>query len=224
MNSVCDECKGKCCQGIIDVYSSDEIFYDDTLVCEAEDAKYDRRMKTVENNRCIALKDGKCTIYEMRPQVCRLFEVGSRCCENFHNGHLNAHTCFPCPISERVSSGFRKVSVMNRVIKFRVWNGVEFCGNISIGHSVDKNDYEKWDDLVFQQFTGFTDRNGKEIYEGDIFKKSVYKWEPVEFENGQWQANLQGCRVYSLYELFYDVPKGDYPEVVGNIFENPELL
>jgi len=102
MNDICEECKGKCCQGIIDVYSSDEIFYDETLVCEAEDTKYDRQMQTVENNRCIALKDGKCTIYEKRPQVCRLFEVGNRCCENFRTGHLNAHTCFPCPISERV--------------------------------------------------------------------------------------------------------------------------
>jgi Fe-S-cluster containining protein len=98
----CEECRGKCCCGIIDVYSQDEIFYDDSLVCVREDREYDRQMHTDKNNWCIALKDGKCSIYEKRPMVCREFQVGSRCCINFFTGQRNAHTCFPCPISEQV--------------------------------------------------------------------------------------------------------------------------
>ena len=99
MDSHCNICKGKCCMGTIDVYSSDEIFYDETLVCEDPYQKYDRLMRMV-NGCCIALKDGKCTIYEKRPAVCRAFQVDSPCCINIRNGFLNSHNCKICCVSE----------------------------------------------------------------------------------------------------------------------------
>lgn len=102
MNDQCQQCGGKCCVGFIDVYSNDEIYYDNTLVWEVEGNAYDRIMQTDENSKCIALVNGKCSIYDKRPQVCRWFEVGSRCCENFRSGKINSHICLPCPISERV--------------------------------------------------------------------------------------------------------------------------
>ena len=74
---------------------------------------------------------------------------------------------------------------------------------------------------VIIRFTGYKDQNGKEIYEGDIFKGRDYKWDPVEFMYGKFQVNLKGAKVYSLDELFED---GGCPEVIGNMFENPELL
>jgi uncharacterized phage protein (TIGR01671 family) len=124
-----------------------------------------------------------------------------------------------------------------RELKFRVWDGEKFLRS-----SFGKKDaefislkieggilpqygglinYHKT--MVVQQYTGLKDRNGKEIYEGDIFKGGDYKWDAVEFEDGQFQVNLMGARVFSLQELCCDI---DYelPEVIGNIFENPELL
>ena len=101
MNSKCDECKGKCCVGPIDVYSTDEIFYDDELVCQDPDQKYDRVMRTVDGY-CIALKDGKCTIYDKRPTVCRAFQVDSVCCVNLRTGRLSSHNCKICIVSEAI--------------------------------------------------------------------------------------------------------------------------
>jgi len=122
---------------------------------------------------------------------------------------------------------------MNREIKFRVWDTeqkqfVRWFLSLPDG-DVELNDlfigyWNRSKFYSFQQFTGFIDRNGKEIYEGDIFKSGEYKWEPVEFEDGQWQVHLQGARVFSVFELFDGVPKGDHPVVIGNMFENPELL
>lgn len=77
-----------------------------------------------------------------------------------------------------------------------------------------------------QQFTGLKDKNGKEIYEGDIVEFPDYR-------NGAWFGKPQPTRIevveYSTYfsayqELrMYEQLKDRY-EVIGNIYENPELL
>ena len=90
MNDICEACGGKCCQGIIEVYSQDEIYYDESLVCEDPICHFDRIIQTV-NMQCIALKDGKCSIYEKRPLVCREYAVGNQRCENIRHGKIHGH-------------------------------------------------------------------------------------------------------------------------------------
>ena len=67
-----------------------------------------------------------------------------------------------------------------------------------------------------QQFTGLTDRNGKEIYEGDLLKYSVNnRIIKVIYLNG-------GFKCQGGYDLFFYVEND--VEIVGNIFQNPELI
>ncbi|MFF0831001.1 YopX family protein [Brevibacillus sp. NPDC003359] len=93
-----------------------------------------------------------------------------------------------------------------------------------------------------RQFTGLRDRNGKEIYEGDIIKGTTYLY-AHELKNGkqfdyfgavEWgsQADVGLCWLVSdkqgSWELRQTVHRNDIDyctgEVIGNIYENPELL
>lgn len=102
--------------------------------------------------------------------------------------------------------------------KFYYWGFVEkgtFIG-VPVGAGLTLDDcLEK-----SQQYTGLKDRNGKEIYVGDVIKAigwkgSAYSGDVVEFRDGAFECSY-GCRVSSYSNLPI--------EVIGNIHENPELV
>ena len=64
------------------------------------------------------------------------------------------------------------------------------------------------------EFTGLHDKNGKEIYDGDIVTDGVGKYKII------YDLKLAG---YQPYCIFRDDPE-NYCEVIGNIYENPELI
>ena len=112
-----------------------------------------------------------------------------------------------------------------REIKFRTWDKLnkEMFNIESINFQErrvykDAVSYSKFNDIELMQYTGLKDMDGKEIYEGDIlfesFREEYFK---VVFENGSFRAEADG---YSLDLEDYD----DICEVVGNIYENPELM
>ena len=69
------------------------------------------------------------------------------------------------------------------------------------------------------QFTGLTDRNGVKIFEGDIVRYGQRG--KVEYNSGSAQFTLNFTN--STYEGFDKIPFCDC-EVLGNIYDNPELL
>jgi uncharacterized phage protein (TIGR01671 family) len=130
---------------------------------------------------------------------------------------------------------------MNRPIKFRVWNkeekfwvadGLEMDLYYSAKVGCFMFDNDSYDlareNVEFVQFTGLLDKNGKEIYEGDLITNIWQDSESI-FEV-KW--NLYGFRLQSVTERF-EMSKGEWrdcpthielSEVIGNIYENPELI
>ena len=120
---------------------------------------------------------------------------------------------------------------MNKIPNYRVWHKIEkrFVDLRTIDFELQSIGYDcyreahyydvaKFDEIVFQQFTGFVDRNGKDIYEGDFLGEEL---DPIIFYEGKFITKLRGARLFDLEEFWED---GQEPEVIGNIFENSELL
>jgi uncharacterized phage protein (TIGR01671 family) len=102
-----------------------------------------------------------------------------------------------------------------RIIKFRAWfkDKKRLSSSFSLGLMTDKlRDYILNDMVTLLQFTGLKDRNGKEIYEGDLTKEGEVKW-----DYGGWYIRDEPI-------VEYAGTKGGSVEVIGNIYENPELL
>jgi uncharacterized phage protein (TIGR01671 family) len=116
-----------------------------------------------------------------------------------------------------------------REIKFRAWL---FLQKEMLYESLYGAEKFGGRDCEIMQYTGLNDKNGKEIYEGDIVTcvggydtpEGVYdSCEDARFiqfseETLQFVAHCENCREsLPLYEF-------DYEEIIGNIYENPELL
>jgi uncharacterized phage protein (TIGR01671 family) len=149
---------------------------------------------------------------------------------------------------------------MNREIKFRAWlegthGNITFQkGSMDYGITISEKGFycdieSGWDiqgtieTVPIMQFTGLKDKNGKEIFEGDVLFNSnrtlitsiedkrlyLVKWQnPTYNEENTW---LQKTPSFILEKIVYNnirymtlIFNQSQIEIIGNIYENPELL
>jgi uncharacterized phage protein (TIGR01671 family) len=122
-----------------------------------------------------------------------------------------------------------------REIKFRVWDSLEnkWMRNFELSKTGDivqmgfVTGGKIIEGCILGQFTGLKDRNGKEIYEGDIIQPATMNDGNVD----HYRMTDTGAEpIPSIvewdqdYACFYvPLPSRDF-EVIGNIYENPEML
>ena len=125
---------------------------------------------------------------------------------------------------------------MSREIKFRAWNvelnkfvcwyqqGLSMVGDT--GELYLSGSMNVTSRFILQQYTGLKDKNGIEIYEGDIVLVKGARIAEVIFHepSGCWDLKL--IRVVSNTQIGIILPNSYryHTEVIGNIYENAELL
>ena len=115
-----------------------------------------------------------------------------------------------------------------REIKFRIWEKLanEWWSRINYWAPTFSNGgYSIYSDRgdTLQQFTGLFDKNGREIYEGDILKIEEWDRDDLIAKVIFCERNV-GFRVATGSGVVYEnFPSSRYLQVIGNIFENPEL-
>jgi uncharacterized phage protein (TIGR01671 family) len=118
-----------------------------------------------------------------------------------------------------------------RVIKFRAWahaNKVMFYPNTGDGWELLGGRLNALPNTTLMQYTSLKDKNGKEIYEGDIIEgkhphKGRYHKGVVEYI--EWRFTMK-CFFWGHLDIGNEpfCEGTEYWQVIGNIYENPELL
>jgi hypothetical protein len=112
--------------------------------------------------------------------------------------------------------------MFHRKIKFRFWNppGKAFVEQYKYSGLVDEL-FGQDDILIPCQFTGFQDIKGNDLYEGDVVKFHKDKVGYIDFEFGSFLLRIKNPSTTMGFIFLHAVWS---LEIIGNKFENPELI
>ena len=111
-----------------------------------------------------------------------------------------------------------------REIKFRAWDKSEeiMCHN---ANHLSPNWFWEHPNLVSMQYTGLKDKNGKESYHKDIARDMLtLSLFVIEWNEGKGKFQLMPVDLPKTFHYIREVECITDMEVIGNIYENPELL
>jgi len=117
-----------------------------------------------------------------------------------------------------------------REIKFRAWDSFNriMWGEADCYRNDLATFFREYEDAIIgenkpilMQYTGLKDKNGKEIYEGDILRFELSELGYIEVGEVKWIGS--GFWMEAPNKQFH-LPFEDRREVIGNIYDNPELL
>lgn len=116
---------------------------------------------------------------------------------------------------------FRAWDRVNKIMTYNPINAINFEGQILLNdgkfYDIDKTDY------ILMQYTGLKDKKGKEIYEGDLAKSGEFIHQII-FKDGCFGfENINPINKISMNFAYMSKELARIIEVVGNIYENPEL-
>lgn len=122
-------------------------------------------------------------------------------------------------MAREIKFRFRDEPTKKEVFECR--NGEIYITATGCPISIHNHGHADYEDFIVEQYTGLTDKNGKEIYEGDVVKCYDHKNKTsftgtVSFQSASFFIETSSCSHFRWMD--YEV------EVIGNIHENPELI
>jgi hypothetical protein len=107
-----------------------------------------------------------------------------------------------------------------RTFKFRVWDNVDYMSSPFSFSDIQESNIQFTKGCIVMQYTGLKDKNGVDIYEGDLLDENGYLFEVIW--DKQWAKFKLQWRTKAIQ--FPEWNRGVQMSIIGNIYQNQDLI